>query len=198
MTADLIPEDIRDKWLVEDWRHAAAILSQDFPQEWGAIVQVLRGFTLRPSDITTPGGRLSSVSQYFNDSFVMRGWREKSFDTSVLVDETRTETPTHKVDCFKNEIALEVEWNNKDPFFDRDLNNFRLLFELRAVSVGVILTKTKDCIELYKELGRGKSTGESTTVWHKLLPRMRGGGAAGCPVLAFGMTRALFIGEADE
>ena len=130
MTADLIPEDIRDKWLVEDWRHAAAILSQDFPQEWGAIVQVLRGFTLRPSDITTPGGRLSSVSQYFNDSFVMRGWREKSFDTSVLVDETRTETPTHKVDCFKNEIALEVEWNNKDPFFDRDLNNFRLLFEL--------------------------------------------------------------------
>ena len=66
------------------------------------------------------------------------------------------------------------------------------------MSVGVILTKTKDCIELYKELGRGKSTGESTTVWHKLLPRMRGGGAAGCPVLAFGMTRARFIGEADE
>ena len=34
-------------------------------------------------------------------------------------------------------FALEIEWNNKDPFYDRDLNNFRLLFELRTVSVGV-------------------------------------------------------------
>jgi hypothetical protein len=66
------------------------------------------------------------------------------------------------------------------------------------VGVGVIITKTKDCIELYKELGRGTSTGESTTVWHKLLPRMRGGGAAGCPVLAFGITRALYVGDDDE
>gem|GEM_PF-3417229 len=31
------------------------------------------------------------------------------------------------------------EWNKKDPFFDRDLNNFRLLFDLRAVSVGIIV-----------------------------------------------------------
>ena len=22
-------------------------------------------------------------------------------------------------------IALEIEWNNKDPFFDRDLENFK-------------------------------------------------------------------------
>jgi len=41
------------------------------------------------------------------------------------------ETPTHKVDCFKNRVALEIEWNNKDPFFDRDRNNFRLLFDQR-------------------------------------------------------------------
>jgi len=33
------------------------------------------------------------------------------------------DSPTHKVDCYKNRIALELEWNNKDPFFDRDLNN---------------------------------------------------------------------------
>ena len=38
-------------------------------------------------------------------------------------------------------MALEIEWNNKDPFYDRDLNNFRLLFELRVVSVGVIVTR---------------------------------------------------------
>jgi len=38
-------------------------------------------------------------------------------------------------------IALEIEWNDKDPFFDRDLNNFRLLFDLRVISVGIILTR---------------------------------------------------------
>jgi hypothetical protein len=63
---------------------------------------------------------------------------EKGFETQIVVDRRAIDSPTHKVDCFKNRIALEIEWNNKDPFFDRDLNNFRLLFELRAVSVGVI------------------------------------------------------------
>jgi hypothetical protein len=50
----------------------------------------------------------------------------------VKVDGEEKKSPIHKVDCYKNKIALELEWNNKDPFFDRDLNNFRLLFDLRA------------------------------------------------------------------
>jgi hypothetical protein len=64
-----------------------------------------------------------------------RGWIEREFATSVKVDEKVMDSPTHKVDCYKNRIALEIEWNNKDPFFDRDLNDFRLLFDLRAISV---------------------------------------------------------------
>ena len=36
--------------------------------------------------------------------------------------------------------------NNKDPFYDRDLNNFKLLFDLRAISVGIIITR---CDEQY-------------------------------------------------
>ena len=59
---------------------------------------------------------------------------EKEFQTQVVVDEHTMDTPTHKIDCFRNSIALEIEWNNKDPFYDRDLNNFRLLFDLRAIS----------------------------------------------------------------
>ncbi len=67
------------------------------------------------------------------------------FSTKVIVDENSLDSPTHKVDCYKNRIALEIEWNNKDPFFDRDLNNFRLLFDLRAISIGIIITR---CTEL--------------------------------------------------
>lgn len=99
-------------------------------------------FTLRKSWIDVGGGRKSKVSGSIDQFLYEKGWIEKSFQTSIKVDETILDSPTHKVDCYKNEVALEIEWNNKDPFFDRDLNNLRLLFDLRAISVGVIITVT--------------------------------------------------------
>ncbi len=38
-------------------------------------------------------------------------------------------------------LALEIEWNNKDPFFDRDLENFQRLHAQSAISVGVVVTR---------------------------------------------------------
>ncbi len=102
------------------------------------------------------------------------------------------DSPTHKVDCYKNKIALEIEWNNKDPFFDRDLNNFRLLFDLRAISVGIIITRCDNLQDIFNSLGRGASYGASTTHISKLLPRIEGGGGAGCPILVFGIKGALY------
>jgi len=103
------------------------------------------------------------------------------------------DSPTHKVDCFKNGIALEVEWNNKDPFYDRDLNNFRLLFDLRAISVGIIVTRCDELQAIFNTLGRGKSYGMATTHMGKLLPKIEGGGGGGCPILVFGIKKALYI-----
>jgi hypothetical protein len=111
------------------------------------------------------------------------------------VDNDERASPTHSVDCFKNRIALELEWNNKDPFFDRDLNNFRLLFELRVISVGIILTRSDELQQLIQEVGgpeRAKSYGNSTTHWSKLIPRIEGGGGGGCPIIAFGIRRSLY------
>lgn len=68
-------------------------------------------------------------------------WVEKQFATAIVVDGEHSKSPTHSVDCFKGRVALEVEWNNKDPFYDRDLNNFRLLFDLQVIDVGVIITR---------------------------------------------------------
>ena len=103
------------------------------------------------------------------------------------------DSPTHKVDCYKNRIALEIEWNNKDPFFDRDLNNFRLLFDLRAISVGVIITRCDALQNIFDTIGRGKSFGASTTHMSKLLPRLIGGGGGGCPILVFGIRPTLYL-----
>ena len=117
----------------------------------------------------------------------------KAFDTKMVVDGQENMAPTHKIDCYKNRIALEVEWNNKDPFFDRDLNNFRLLFDLRAISVGIIITRTDELQEIFDRLGRGKSFGASTTHMGKLLPKIYGGGGGGCPILVFGIKKSLYV-----
>ena len=141
MATSLLPQFIRDNYEVHEWKHACAILKEDFPQEWQDILDLLTTFRLKKSWITNPGGSKSQVSASIDSFFYARGWEEKQFTTQVVVDNVSSDTPTHKVDCVKNRIALEIEWNNKDPFFDRDLNNFRLLFDLRAISVGVIITQ---------------------------------------------------------
>jgi hypothetical protein len=102
-------------------------------------------------------------------------------------DEKTTLAPTHHVDYYKNRVAVETEWNNKDPFFDRDLTTFRLLFDLNVLSVGVIITRASELQEIFDVLGRGKSFGSSTTHMGKLIPKLNNRASGGCPVLAFGI-----------
>lgn len=192
MTVNLLLDPIRATYEVHEWKHAAAILRYDFPLEWQDLVDVLSGFRLLRSHIVKPGGRKSDVADAIDGAFYARGWTERKFDTKVVIDQTALESPTHKVDCFKNHIGVEIEWNNKDPFFDRDLNNFRLLFDLRALSVGILITRADDLQRIFDDLGRGDSYGASTTHMSKLLPKIEGGGGGGCPLLVFGITRSLY------
>jgi hypothetical protein len=193
MGTELLPQFIRDNYEVHEWKHACAILKQDFPIEWNEVIEVLTNFRFKRSWLTVGGGRKSKISEAIDSELYLRGWVEKQFDTEIVIDTNRIESPTHQVDCFKNRVALEIEWNNKDPFFDRDLNNFRLLFELRAVSVGIIVTRCDNLQDIFNELGRGSSFGASTTHMSKLLPRIEGGGGGGCPVLVIGISNALYI-----
>lgn len=192
MTLVDLPGFLRGHYEIHEWRHACAILHVDFPEEFADVCDVLTRFRLRKSHIAVGGGSKSKVSEWIDGELAKKGWVEKSFETSISVDETVTESPTHAVDCFKNRVALEIEWNNKDPFFDRDLNNFRLLFDLRAVSVGIIVTRCDELQLIFDSLGRGDSYGASTTHMSKLLPRIQGGGGAGCPILVFGIRRSLY------
>lgn len=196
MSIGLIPEDVSARYELHEWRHACAILKHDFPDEWKDLIEVLREFRLLRSEIVAPGGGKSRVSSRFDSALYARGWLEKPFDTSVLVDGAKLNSPTHKVDCFKGGIALEVEWNNKDPFFDRDLNNFRLLFELRAVHVGVIVTRSDELQDIFDSVGKGASYGQATTHWSKVLPKIEGGGGGGCPILLIGISKRLYEPDA--
>lgn len=193
MGIELLPEFITENYEVHEWKHASAILKSDFNSEWNDIINVLTNFRLKKSWITVGGGRKSKVAESIDNAFIQRGWIEKSFETKVIVDAHQMDSPTHKVDCYKNRVALEIEWNNKDPFFDRDLNNFRLLFDLRAICAGIIITRCDELQAVFDSLERGPSYGSSTTHMSKLLPRIEGGGGAGCPLLVFGIKKSLYL-----
>ncbi|HOU66228.1 MAG TPA: BglII/BstYI family type II restriction endonuclease [Thermomonas sp.] len=195
MALTLLPQFIRDHYEVHEWKHPCAILQQDFPQEWADLCEVLTAFRFKRSWIEVGGGRKSKVSEAIDSALYARGWKEKQFRTAIEIDGVRSDSPTHKIDCFKNRVALEIEWNNKDPFFDRDLNNFRLLFELRAVSVGIIVTRCDALQAIFDGLDRGKSYGSSTTHMSRLLPRIEGGGGGGCPILVLGIRKDLYVDE---
>ncbi len=180
---------------VREWRNGLAILAAARSGEWADILAVLRGFTLLKSDILRPGGSKSDIAGKLDGHFTELGWIEKQFDTRIVVDKVEYHTPTHKVDCYKNRVALEVEWNNKDPFYDRDLNNFRLLFDLRAIDVGVIITRCSELQTIFNGLNKGPSYGNSTTHMDKLVPRLEGGGGGGCPVVVFGIRKEAYVDD---
>jgi hypothetical protein len=99
-----------------DWRNARTVLEHGHHAEWRDIIDVLSAFRLRHSDIKKKGGRETAVSEAIDGAFYALGWRERKFETKIVVDGAESDSPTHIVDCFKGKVALEVEWNNKDPF----------------------------------------------------------------------------------
>ena len=69
------------------------------------------------------------------------------------------ESQSHEIDHVKmfdngGTIALEIEWNNKDPFYDRDLENFKRLHADGAISVGIIVTRGRSLHENMRDLVR--------------------------------------------
>ncbi|MDF2114572.1 BglII/BstYI family type II restriction endonuclease [Roseiarcaceae bacterium H3SJ34-1] len=195
-TIHLVPQSIKDLYEVYEWRNATGVMQTAHPDAWADIQGVLSGFRLRKSEIIKAGGNKSPISRYIDGELYKLGWSEKLFKTAIKVDDDEYASPTHKIDCYKDKIALEIEWNNKDPFYDRDLNNFRLLFDLRAVEVGIIVTRCSELQSLVDELGRGSSYGQSTTHMGKLLPKIEGGGGGGCPIIVFGISRKLYDKDA--
>ncbi len=196
MGTELLAPFLRKNYELHEWKHACAILSTDFKAELAELTEVLSKFRLLKSAVGMGGGNKGPMAKALDGALLTLGWKPKNFDTKVVLDGKPIESPTHEIDCFKNQIALEIEWNNKDPFFDRDLNNFRLLFELRAISVGIIVTR---CTHLHEKTFKTlptevkKKYGASTTHMGKLLPKIEGGGGGGCPILAIGISDKVWV-----
>jgi hypothetical protein len=191
----LVPPAITSRFDVREWRNGLAVLHTAHRGAWNEIMTVLEDFQMRASEIIAAGGSKSPIAKRVDAKLYSLGWQEKKYSTAMIVDDVRYDAPTHKVDCVKGRVALEVEWNNKDPFYDRDLNNFRQLFDLRAIDVGVIVTRATELQEIFNALGKGSSYGNSTTHLEKLLPRLEGGGGGGCPVVVFAIKKACYVDD---
>ena len=125
--------------------HAAAILNTDFPDAVRELEEVLQGFAIPVTEIIGSGGGESQGTQRLRRQLAGLGWVKMNFELRRTINGVERESISHEVDhvrtCESGVIALEIEWNNKDPFFDRDLENFKRLHAEGAISVGVIVTR---------------------------------------------------------
>lgn len=126
--------------------HAQAILRDDMAEALSELEEALVEFSFPVKELVKGGGGEAQVTQQLRKTLAGKyGWKKHSFQIKKLVDGKVKESSTHEIDhvkCFeRGTFALEIEWNNKDAFFDRDLENFRRLHAEGAISVGGIVTR---------------------------------------------------------
>jgi hypothetical protein len=133
--------------------HAEAIISRDMPEAEVEIEQALLSLDIPITEIVAGGGGEAGLTQRLRRGLAERNWRKRNIQVRKLVrwgeDQAEREVAalSHEIDHVKGFgqepwiFALEIEWNNKDPFFDRDLESFKRLHAEGAVSVGGIITR---------------------------------------------------------
>lgn len=205
---DHIPSDIAELYEVHDYKHAAAILAKEFPNEFEELCTALRKFRLSIEDITLAGGNESLIPKKFSKILRPMNWVPGNLKAKLIVDDKEIKLETHKVDYIKGRVAFDLEWNSKDQTFDRDLYAFRAFYEYDKISLGVLVTRSNSLDALFDSLGsytdkkgdirKYKSKyGASTTHMGKLLPRLDAGRNGGCPILVFGISTKLLANESE-
>jgi hypothetical protein len=125
--------------------HAQAILAGDFAEEIEGLVGALLSFRVPAREIIRSGGGQAASTMRLRDALYARNWSKHEFIVQTIVDGKEREATSHEVDhvkhCAAGTLALEIEWNNKDPFFDRDLENFQRLHAQGAISLGILVTR---------------------------------------------------------
>lgn len=95
---EYIPQDIATLYEIHDYRHAAAILKNEFPKEFVEICDALRTFRFSEQNVRDPGGSESAIPKRFSDILRPMGWCEKKLNAKVVVDDHEFAHDSHYVD----------------------------------------------------------------------------------------------------
>ncbi len=142
-------EKIRKKgFQIRVLHHAEAILKHDMPDAAEELEAVLFDVSIPIEELVRGGGGEGKATQRIRRSLsASHGWKKHVFEIKKIVDGEQKESVSHEIDHVKvftgGTIALEIEWNNKDPFYDRDLENFKRLHAEGAISIGGLVTRGK-------------------------------------------------------
>jgi hypothetical protein len=191
-------------------RYADVILRKAFPSRSDDLIAALDQFVPTLDELRSGGGGRTVFVKRFDDSLAAMKDQEQSvwgkqnisISKELALDGTtlkKTRTRGHEIDMFGKGsidnplpgIAVEMEWNNKDPFFDRDLLSFQALHKEGVIAIGVIITRGPKLQALIgntiQSSDGGWKYGQSSTHWEKLLPRVNLGGGGECPLLLIGI-----------
>lgn len=132
---------------MEARNHALAVLENDFPKPLNELCQTLLQFRIADVELVYGGGGEADSTQRLRRALTRLDWHKRKIVVSKIVDGEERSAISHEIDHVrkdeKGSVALEIEWNNKDPFFDRDLENFHRLHSEGVMSVGIIITRGK-------------------------------------------------------
>ena len=210
-----IRKELLEKFEFQNYGHALEILKEAFPVEWNEIQDCLNQLSISTAELRETGGNETAIPKKFDDILYPLGWREIRItgDLSVKMYPRRIsqrgrfeECPFdekiiegyidgHNIDFIKNKVAFDLEWNSKDQTFDRDLLAMRTYFDCGLIEVGIIVTRSKELNDIFKELvdQNGKPLiqkyGASTTWMGKLEYRLKSRRNGGCPILAVGIRK---------
>lgn len=191
-------------------RYADVILRESFPDRFRDIAAALKSFAPTMTELRRSGGGRTVFVRRFDESLhamseggaKIWGKQNITIEKVVGLDGTSVKMSRargHEIDMFGKGslelplpgVAVEMEWNNKDPFFDRDLINFQALHREGAIAVGVIVTRGPNLQSVIgptvQSKDGGYKYGQSTTHWNKLLPKVNLGGGGECPLLLIGI-----------
>jgi len=137
--------------------HAEAILKHDMPEAIEELEYVLLEAKIPVEELIRGGGGEGELTQRLRKRLSNDfGWIKHNFEIKKIVDGEERESISHEIDHVKRfpkgVFALEIEWNNKDPFFDRDLENFKRLHADGVISIGGIITRGASLQEGLREI----------------------------------------------
>lgn len=163
--------------------HAEAILKHDMPDAIGLLENILSQIQIPAKELILGGGGEGKGTQRLRNSLAEAGWKKHRFEIRKIVDGVEKEAISHEIDHVKHfpsgVLALEIEWNNKDPFFDRDLENFKRLHADGVISIGAIVTRGKSLHDGLRDLvehfarAEGIDTIEKLSDFYTPTPRQR-------------------------